>query len=48
MTRHNLQPERQTCLPAKERKSLEARYPKARDRIWEALGHEWWPEGGEG
>ena len=40
---HNLQPERQACLPEKERKSLEARYLKARDRIWEALGHSWWP-----
>jgi (p)ppGpp synthase/HD superfamily hydrolase len=45
---HNLQPERQACLPEKERTSLEARYLKARDRIWEALGYEWWPEGGEG
>lgn len=42
---HNLQPERQACLPAKERASLEKRYLKARDRIWEALGVEWWPEG---
>ena len=41
---HNLQPERQACLPAKERQSLEARYLKARDRIWEALGYRWWPE----
>lgn len=40
---HNLQPERQGCLPEKERRSLEARYLKARDRIWEALGYEWWP-----
>lgn len=41
---HNLSPERQSCLPEKERKGLEKRYLKARDRIWEALGHEWWPE----
>jgi (p)ppGpp synthase/HD superfamily hydrolase len=41
---HNLSPERQDCLPEKERRSLEARYLKARDRIWEALGDEWWPE----
>lgn len=41
---HNLQPERQACLPEKERKSLEGRYLKARDRIWEALDYEWWPE----
>lgn len=43
---HNLQPERQDCLPAKERASLEKRYLKARERIWEALGYEWWPGGG--
>jgi (p)ppGpp synthase/HD superfamily hydrolase len=42
---HNLSPERQDCLPEKERKGLEKRYLKARDRIWEALGYEWWPEG---
>jgi (p)ppGpp synthase/HD superfamily hydrolase len=41
---HNLQPERQACLPAKEQASLEKRYLKARDRIWEALGYEWWPD----
>ncbi|HYH54005.1 MAG TPA: hypothetical protein VD761_07725 [Solirubrobacterales bacterium] len=41
---HNLSPERQACLPEQERKGLEKRYLKARDRIWEALGHEWWPE----
>lgn len=41
---HNLQPERQACLPSKEAASLlEGRYLKARDRIWEALGFEWWP-----
>jgi (p)ppGpp synthase/HD superfamily hydrolase len=45
---HNLQPERQSCLPEKERKSLEKRYLKARDLIWEALGYEWWPEPIEG
>lgn len=44
---HNLQPVRQDCLPAEEAKSLQARYLKARDRIWESLGYEWWPEGGE-
>lgn len=42
---HNLQPERQACLPEKERKSLEKRYLKARARIWGALGYRWWPEG---
>lgn len=41
---HNLSPERQSCLPEDERKGLEKRYLKARDRIWEALGYEWWPE----
>jgi (p)ppGpp synthase/HD superfamily hydrolase len=41
---HNLSPERQDCLPAGERKGLEKRYLKARERIWEALGYEWWPE----
>jgi (p)ppGpp synthase/HD superfamily hydrolase len=41
---HNLQPERQACLPTKKQRSLEARYLKARDRIWEALGYEWWPQ----
>jgi (p)ppGpp synthase/HD superfamily hydrolase len=41
---HNLSPERQACLPEKEQRSLEKRYLKARDRIWKALGHEWWPE----
>lgn len=44
---HNLSPQRQDCLPVVEAKSLQARYLKARDRIWEALGYEWWPEGGE-
>ena len=43
---HNLSLERQDCLPEKERRGLEKRYLKARDRIWEALGYEWWPEGG--
>lgn len=45
---HNLSPQRQDCLPAAEAKSLQGRYLKARDRIWEALGYEWWPksEGG--
>jgi (p)ppGpp synthase/HD superfamily hydrolase len=41
---HNLSPERQDCLPEKERKGLEKRYLKARDRIWETLGYKWWPE----
>lgn len=41
---HNLQPERQACLPEGERKGLECRYLKARDRIWKSLGYEWWPE----
>lgn len=45
---HNLQPERQDCLPETERKNLERRYLKGRDRIWEALGYEWWPEPLEG
>ena len=45
---HNLQPERLMCLPSAEALSLSRRYWKARDRIWEALGYEWWPEGGEG
>jgi hypothetical protein len=40
---HNLSPERQDCLPESERKGLEERYLKARERIWEALGYEWWP-----
>lgn len=41
---HNLQPERQACLPPKEQASLEKRYLKARDQIWDALGYRWWPE----
>jgi len=45
---HNLSPERQACLPEGERKGLEKRYLKARDRIWEALGYEWWPTEQEG
>lgn len=40
---HNLQPERQNCLPAGERRSLEKRYLKARQIIWDALCFEWWP-----
>lgn len=44
---HNLQPERQACLPEKEQRSLEKRYLKAVGRIWCASGHAWWPEGGE-
>jgi len=47
MKRHNLSPERQDCLPEDERKGLEKRYLKARDRIWEALGYEWWPDSGD-
>lgn len=42
---HNLQPERQACLPSKEAASLEKRYLKARDQIWGALDYEWWPQG---
>jgi (p)ppGpp synthase/HD superfamily hydrolase len=45
---HNLQPERQACLPSKERASLERRYLKARDRIWKSLGYEWWPSSTKG
>lgn len=45
---HNLSPERQDCLPEKERRGLEKRYLKARDRIWEALGYRWWPDPLEG
>lgn len=45
---HNLSPERQACLPEKERASLEARYLQARDRIWDALGYEWWPDDPQG
>lgn len=45
---HNLQPQRQACLPEGERKGLEKRYLKARARIWEALGYDWWPEALEG
>ena len=41
---HNLSPERQDCLPAGEAKGLQGRYLKARDRIWKALGFEWWLE----
>lgn len=40
---HNLRPTRQGCLPENEQNSLEQRYLKARDRLWEALGQEWWP-----
>jgi (p)ppGpp synthase/HD superfamily hydrolase len=39
----NTRPERLGCLPLKEAQSLERRYLKARDRIWQALGHDWWP-----
>lgn len=41
---HNLRPARQGCLPASEARSLEKRYLKSRDWLWEALGQEWWPE----
>jgi len=44
---HNLSPERQACLPDKERASLERRYLDARRRIWDALGYEWWPAEGD-
>lgn len=42
---HNLSPERQICLPPKERESLEKRYLQAREWIWEALDDRWWPTG---
>jgi len=45
---HNMSPARMDCLPAKEAASLLPRYLKARARIWEALGYEWWPEALEG
>lgn len=41
---HNLSPARQDCLPKAEALGLHMRYMKARDRLWEALGHEWWPQ----
>lgn len=41
---HNLQPERMDCLPESERRSLERRYLKARQMLWDALGFEWWPK----
>lgn len=40
---HNLQPERQDCLPEKEQFGLEKRYLEAREYLWLALGSEWWP-----
>lgn len=40
---HNLQPERQNCLPKREARGLEKRYLKARQIVWDALGSEWWP-----
>lgn len=40
---HNLQPERQDCLPEKEQLGLEKRYLKAREQLWMALGFKWWP-----
>jgi (p)ppGpp synthase/HD superfamily hydrolase len=40
---HNLQPLRQGCLPENEARSLGRRYLKARQRLWDALGNEWWP-----
>jgi (p)ppGpp synthase/HD superfamily hydrolase len=45
---HNLSPVRQLCLPASERTGLERRYLKARDRIWQSIGYEWWPGEGKG
>lgn len=45
---HNTRPERLGCLPANERKGLGKRYLKARDRLWSALGYEWWPGEGKG
>lgn len=41
---HNLSEARQRCLPEGEAHGLEKRYLKARDRLWEALGQEWWPD----
>lgn len=40
---HNLQPERQDCLPIFEAISLRDRYLTSRDMLWEALGQKWWP-----
>jgi (p)ppGpp synthase/HD superfamily hydrolase len=40
---HNLQPERQNCLPKGEAHGLEKRYLKTRQMIWDALDFEWWP-----
>ena len=40
---HNLSDTRQRCLPEGEAHGLEKRYLKARARLWEALGQEWWP-----
>jgi (p)ppGpp synthase/HD superfamily hydrolase len=40
---HNLSPARQGCLPAQEARSLEKRYLKTRDWLWEELGAAWWP-----
>lgn len=40
---HNLQPIRQRCLAEGEARGLEKRYLKSRNRLWEALGQEWWP-----
>lgn len=40
---HNLRPTRQGCLPESEARSLEQRYLKSRDILWEALGDCWWP-----
>lgn len=40
---HNLSAERQSALPLKEQRSLETRYFTARNRLWDALGQEWWP-----
>lgn len=41
---HNLQPERQDCLPEREHIGLEKRYLKTRQMLWDALGYEWWPK----
>ncbi len=40
---HNLSPERQSALPIETQRSLESRYFKARQVLWDVLGVEWWP-----
>lgn len=41
---HNMLDSRLVWLPVKEQISLERRYLDARQRIWDALGFDWWPE----